>query len=95
MKSKQVLGIFIDGQLMKMALLRQSEGGVYVEALETAKLLERLDIPSELSEDLDEDLSSDGEKSDSPFGIDSDAGLPSESACPSAGFQSLFCWNCL
>ena len=73
MKKKHVLGIFIDGQLMKMALLSQEESGIIIEALETAKLVERLDLPGEVVDNPEDVLSSDGDKNEpSPFDFDAD-----------------------
>ena len=73
MKKKQVLGIFIDGQLMKMALLSQEESGIFVEALETAKLVDRLDVMGETVDNPDEFFaSSNDQNEDSPFGLNTD-----------------------
>ena len=45
MKKRQVLSIFIDGTLMRLALMSQDEAVPIVQALETTKLVEPFDVP--------------------------------------------------
>ena len=72
---KRVLGIFIDGQILKSALVHKIEDSLVLERMETVKLYDSLDL-SETMDALEDDEENDvfaSEEEESPFELDGDA----------------------